>query len=240
MKFICIVPIYNEESKLKDLIDKIKFSKKKLSDVDFLLINNGSSDKSPEIIKSSGLKFIDLDQNYGVGYALIFGLKYSLSKNYNYLIHLAGNGKMLPEEIELFKKKILDEKYNFVNGSRFLLGGNYKSNPFSRIIMIKLLTFFISLIYRKKITDATCGFRAFDINIFKKNIEMFDRKKFHTYGYEYYSLGKILLNEKIKFAEVPVTMNYSKTNYSKIKPIIDWFPMIFGWIEALIDGKKIH
>ena len=239
MKFLCIVPIYNEESKLKELIDKIKFSKKKLSDIDFLLINNGSSDNSPKIIKSSGLNFINLDKNYGVGYALIYGLKYSINNKYNYLIHLAGNGKMFPEEIELFKKKIQNENYNFVNGSRFLPNGNFKSNPILRVIMIKILTLFISLIYWRKITDATCGFRAFDVNLFKNNVKIFDKKKFYTYGYEYYSFGKVLLNKKIRFAEVPVTMNYSKKNYSKIRPIIDWLPLINGWIEALVDGKKI-
>ena len=48
-----------------------------------------------------------------------------------------------------------------------------------------------------------------------------------------------MLNKKIKFTEIPVTMIYTKKNYSKIRPIIDWIPLIFGWIEALIDGKKI-
>ena len=239
MKFLCIVPIYNEEIKLKELINKIKISNDKMLDVDFLLINNGSTDNSSNLIKLSGLKYVDLDKNYGVGYALIFGLKYAFKKNYEYLIHLAGNGKMYPNEINLFKKKILKEGYNFVNGSRFLPDGQSKTNPIGRIIMIKILSLFISLIYLRKITDATCGYRAFKVKIFKNIINNFNNKKFFTYRYEYYSLGKVLLNGKIKFTEVPVTMQYTKKNYSKIRPVIDWFPIIFGWLEALIDGKKL-
>ena len=240
MKFLCVVPIYNEEGKLKDLINKIKLYNKRDSDIDFLLINNGSKDNSSKIIKQSRLKYIDLNKNYGVGYALIYGLKHAIKKKYKYLIHLAGNGKMLPQEISLFKEIILKKNYSFVNGSRFLPNGNYNTNPVSRIIMIRTLSIFISIMYFRKITDATCGFRAFKINIFKNNLEVLDKEKFYTYGYEYYSLGKVLLNKKIKFTEVPITMKYTKKNYSKIRPIIDWFPLIFGWIGALIDGKKLQ
>ena len=107
MKFLCVVPIYNEETKLKYLIKKIKASNKKMHDVDFLLINNGSTDRSLQIIKLSGLDYVNLNKNYGVGYALIYGLKYGIKKKYKFLIHLAGNGKMLPGEINSFKKKIL-------------------------------------------------------------------------------------------------------------------------------------
>jgi len=44
---------------------------------------------------------------------------------------------------------------------------------------------------------------------------------------------------KNKSTEIPVTMNYPKKNYSKIKPVIDWIPIILGWIEARLDGKRI-
>ena len=137
-----------------------------MHDVDFLLINNGSTDRSLQIIKLSGLDYINLNKNYGVGYALIYGLKYGIKKKYKFLIHLAGNGKMLQEKL-IHLKKILEENYSFINGSRFLPNGRFKTNPIGRIMMIKILSFFISLIYFRKITDATCGFRAFRISLFK-------------------------------------------------------------------------
>ena len=128
--------------------------------------------------------------------------------------------------------------FDFVNGSRFLPNGMYSTNPIQRIILIKILSKIISIIYKKKITDATCGYRAFKVNIFKELIKFVDKKEFYTYKYEYYSIGKILINKNIKFTEIPVTMDYTKKNYSKIKPIIDWWPIIFGWLQAFFDGKK--
>jgi hypothetical protein len=176
----------------------------------------------------------------GVGYALILGLKIAIRKSYNILVHLAGNGTMLPSEIPIFLKKILNNKIDFVSGSRFLKNGDYKSNPLIRIVLIRILSFFISKIYKKKITDATCGFRAFKTEIFKNKVNFFDKKKFYTYGYEYYSIGKIIMSKKIKFLEVPVTMQYPKEgSYSKMTPVIDWAIMINAWLLAIIDQKRI-
>lgn len=236
MKFLCIVPIYNEELRLRKLIDKIILAKKTIKKLDFLLINNGSTDNSKNLIKKSNLKSVSFNKNYGIGYALIFGLKYAKKKKYSHIIHLAGNGKMNPMQILKFKKKIKD--FHFISGSRFLRYKDRKNNPIQRIIMIWLLSKFISFLYSRKITDATCGFRMFKVSLLSNDLSFFNKKRFYTYRYEYYSFGKILLKKNIKFTEVPVTMNYTKVNYSKIKPVIDWLPIISGWIEPKINAIK--
>lgn len=240
IKTLCIIPVYNEELRLKSLIAKINVERKKIKNINFLFINNGSNDGSFAILKKTKFQIINLKKNMGVGYALILGLKFALKNNYEILIHLAGNGKMLPSEIPIFLKQIINNQIDFVSGSRFLKNGNYKTNPFMRIILIRILSFFISIIYKKKITDATCGFRAFKTKLFKKGINFFDKKKFYTYGYEYYSIGKIIKSKKIKFVEVPVTMQYPKKgSYSKMTPIFDWITIVNAWILAIIDNKKI-
>lgn len=239
MKFLCIVPIFNEESKLKTLLEEIDLCRKKNLSLDFLLINNGSTDRSLEIINKYDLRVISLNKNYGVGFALIHGLNIAINENYKFIIHIAGNGKMDPMQIQLFLQKAIKEDYNFINGSRFLEKNSYITNPIGRIFMIRVLSFFIRLIYRQKITDATCGFRCFEVKLFKEHFKYLNRKKFYTYKYEYYTYGKALLSKKVRFTEVPINMRYTKKNYSKIRPIIDWMPIIFGWIEARFDSKKI-
>ena len=240
MKIICIVPVYNEALRLPTLIKRIKKFKKAIKYINFLFINNGSTDLSPSILRKNKFKFINLKKNMGVGYALIKGLKIALKNNYKIIVHLAGNGKMLPSEIPKLIKILKNKNIDFVSGSRFLEKGKYDTNPLIRIILIKILSFFISKIYNKKITDATCGFRVFNTKIFKKNIKVFDKKKFYTYGYEYYSYGKVLNSKKIKYMEVPVTMEYPKKGpYSKIVPIVHWAVIIYSWILARLDNKKI-
>ena len=97
---------------------------------------------------------------------------------------------MLPSQIPIFLNQLIIKKKDFVSGSRFLKNGSYKSNPLIRIVLIKILSFII-LLYNRKITDATCGFRAFRTKIFEKKLK-FLIKKFYTYGYEYYSIGMVI------------------------------------------------
>jgi dolichol-phosphate mannosyltransferase len=241
MKYLCIAPCWNEETRLPDLLKKIKEYQLKNSRVDFLFFDNGSTDKSLKIIKDFDIRVIKYEKNMGPGYALIHGLKIAIEKNYFGLIHLAANGKMIPEEINKFIHKIENDNCDFVHGSRFLDGGNFKTNPILRIFLIKLTTLFLSLVYRRKITDATCGFRGYKVSLLKNSLDLIDKKKFYTYGHEYYVLGKILKNKKIKFSEVPITMLYPKKGkYTKIRPIIDWYIILAAYIEALVDGKSLN
>ena len=149
-KILCVVPVYNEELRLNKLISKNKKSKKKIKNINFLFVNNGSNDNSLHILRKNSLNIINLKKNMGVGYALILGLKYAIKNKYSIIVHLAGNGKMLPSQIPIFLKKLINKKKDFVNGSRFLKNGDYKSNPLIRIVLIKILSFIISLLYNRK------------------------------------------------------------------------------------------
>ena len=119
MNSLCIVPVYNEELRLPTLIRKIKLFKKRTRNIDFIFINNGSNDKSLSLIKKNNFSHVSLKKNMGVGYALILGLKLAIKRKYEIIIHLAGNGKMLPSEIPTFINQIKNKKFDFVNGSRF-------------------------------------------------------------------------------------------------------------------------
>lgn len=240
MKILCIIPTYNESSKLTELIDKIKKFQNNIQDVDFLFINNGSTDQSLELIKKSKIDFVNSRHNKGVGYALILGFIIANKNNYEYLIHMAGNGKMDPEDINIFREEIYNNKTDFISGSRFLKTGSAKNNPFYRIILIRGFAFIINFLLKKNITDSTCGFRAIKISIFKNFKKNFLKRKLYTYGYEYFSFGKILKNNKVTFKEVAVKMNYpSKKNYTKIRPIIDWFIILKFWIVGILDKSDL-
>ena len=104
MKTLCLIPVYNEDSKLYKLINQIKKYKLKNQNVDYLFINNGSTDNSFYLIKKSEFKFINIKKNKGVGYALIVGFLYAKKRNYKAVIHLAGNGKMHPKYINRILK----------------------------------------------------------------------------------------------------------------------------------------
>ena len=101
MKSICIIPVYNEIDQLESLIDKITKTKDK-NQIEFMIVDNGSTDGSSNIIKKSGIQFVKLNKNFGVGYALIKGLQFAIKNKFEIIVHLAGNGKMEPKEIRNF------------------------------------------------------------------------------------------------------------------------------------------
>ena len=240
MKTLCVIPVFNEYSKLNNLIDQIKKNDHIKYNLQYIFVNNGSTDESLSLIKKSGVKYINLKNNKGVAYALMMGFLYAKKYNFNNLVHLAGNGKMNPAQIDKFLELIIKKDYDFVSGSRFLDGSSKKNNPLIRLILINTFSILLSFIIRKKISDTTCGFRAFKINIFKNFKKNFFKKEFFTYGYEYFSYGKIIKSNKIKFLEIPVSMDYpSKTNYSKIRPIVDWYIILKYWIKGLIDKNEL-
>ena len=240
MKTLCVIPVYNEDNELIDLIDQIKKYEYKKYNLTYIFINNGSTDESLKIIKDSNIKYLNLKSNMGVGYALMIGYLYAKKYNYNYLIHLAGNGKMKPSQIGNFMHNLLEKNYNFVSGSRFLDGSTKKNNPLIRIILIKTFSFFLKIFFKKNISDPSCGFRAFDINIFSNFKEEYFKKELFTYGYEYYSFGKIINSKSINFHEIPVSMDYpSIGNYSKIKPVLDWYIIAKFWIKGILSKNKL-
>lgn len=240
MRNLCVIPVYNEENRLLKLINQIKNTKFDNYKINFLFINNGSLDKSLYILKKNKVNYISLKKNYGVGYALLIGLKFALKNNFYTITHLAGNGKMNPKQIKLFLKKIYSEGYDFVNGSRFKKKkSNLNNTPRIRKILIFLSSLILSKLYKRKVTDCSCGYRSFKVKMFKNFTDMLKRKELFTYGYEYYSYGKVLNNNFISSTEVPVSMTYpSQGSYSKMRPIIDWYIILKFWILALLDKKK--
>ena len=240
MKCLCIIPVFNEETKLNKLIQAIKKNLHRSYNLKYLFVNNGSTDNSLKIIKKNKLSYISLNKNYGVGYALIRGYLHAKKNNFTIVVHLAGNGKMNPAQIPVFLKEIIKNKYDFVSGSRFLKKKSHKQNPLYRIILIRIFSLFLSLVAQKKITDCSCGFRAFKTSVFKNFKSNFLKKNLFTYGYEYFSYGKIINSKKIMSKEVPITMNYpSKKNYTKMKTFVDWYIMAKFWILGYYDNKKI-
>lgn len=242
MKIICVVPIYNEESRLKYLLEEIiQFKKIYHNEVEFLLVNSGSTDNSENILKMYKFNYLSLKRNKGIGYVLLLGLKLAHKKGYDILIHMAGNFKMSPLEIPTILNPIVKNNIDYVSGSRFLERKNYVNNPFFRKASIRILSKIISFFFKTNITDATCGFRAFKIKKIITFYKDFNKKKYYTYGYEYYSYGKILLSKNFSNTEVSVKMNYPENGkYSKIRPFVDWYKIIFGYFEALLDKKKYN
>lgn len=226
-KKIAIIPVYNEGEKPKNIVKEIP---KDIID-EIIIVDDGSNDGTYELIKDLNVKIIRHKSNQGVGAAIRSGLNWGLENNFDIAVILSGSGKTPPFQIpELLKP--LYNGYDFVQGSRYLKGGKLDNAPIHRNLGTRAYSIFFSFFCGKKITDASSGFRAFYLKILKDERINLNQNWLSTYELEPYLLFKVLkLN--YKFIEVPVQIIYpaKRKNYTKMKPIIDWWkifrPVLF-------------
>tara|TARA_B100000676_G_C17923351_1_gene756759 strand:+ start:58 stop:927 length:870 start_codon:yes stop_codon:yes gene_type:complete len=108
MKYIILVPIYNDRESLKLLIKNINEEIKGLnSEISLIIVNDGSShqiiDEYPDIENINSIEIINMKENRGHTRCIASGLKYIYEKKeFDYVIPMDGDGEDRPEEIRNF------------------------------------------------------------------------------------------------------------------------------------------
>ena len=108
MKYIVLIPIYNERESLRELIDKINYEVKDLnSELSIVVINDASSQQIVDTYKNTeninSIEIVNMKQNKGHARCIASGLKYIFEKKeFDYVIPMDGDGEDRPEEIKNF------------------------------------------------------------------------------------------------------------------------------------------
>ena len=213
MKVLIIIPCYNEEENIVKTITTLKKHK-----YDYVVINDGSTDNSLEVLKKNKFNYINLPNNLGIGGAVQTGYKYALENNYDIAIQYDGDGQHDANYIKKLIEPIEKGEANLVIGSRFVAEESEFKSTAIRRMGIKLLSFLFKKISGKEVKDMTSGFRAADRSI----IEIFAR----DYPYEYPEpiTNLSVSNKKIK--EIPVKMKERENGKSSITPFKSIYYMI--------------
>lgn len=227
MKTLLIIPAYNEEKNIENTIKKILDLHN--PDIDYIIINDGSTDNTLEILENNHFNYLNLPANLGIGGAVQTGYKYALYKNYDIAIQFDGDGQHNVEYISQLIQQI-EAGNDLVIGSRFLdnLTG-FKSTK-TRRVGIKLLSNLIKLCTGKKITDPTSGFRACN----KKIIELFSM----NYPYDYPEPDTIVkvIKKGFNVKEIPVIMNEQEQGKSSINMLKSVYYMIKVSLSIIISS----
>nr|MBN2277700.1 glycosyltransferase family 2 protein [candidate division Zixibacteria bacterium] len=226
---------YNEGKKLQNLIGRFP----RVRNYDILVVDDGSDDGSLEFLRQQDVGLIHHDHNLGIGAGIRDAINYGRSTDYDIMVVMAANGKMLPEEIGRVLDPIVSGRADYVQGSRYLEGGKSPNLPYFRRVMIRVFTVIVNLFTGYRGTDITCGFRAYRLSLFDDPRFRIDQPWLNKYEMEYY-LQYHVLKGKYRMAEVPVSMVYPqrRKNYSKIKPVIGWWSMIRPWLYLILGIKK--
>ena len=235
-KMLLIIPAFNEEKNLPDLVERINQTKRSLPlKVDILIINDYSTDNTKKVLKDlKNINYINLPCNLGIGGAVQTGYKYAQENNYDYAIQIDGDGQHDPTYI-IDAYKEIEKGYNLVIGSRFIENEGFQSS-FVRRIGINFFYHLIKMLSKKKITDATSGFRLCDKNI----IDVFAR--YYPFDYPEPETLMILLNNGFKISEIPVIMNereHGKSSINIVNSIYYMIKVTLAIVLASIFKKKV-
>jgi len=211
-KILIFSATFNESENIRDLLNSID----KLNlELDILIIDDNSPDKTSEIIKQyalekSNIKLIVRNKKEGLDTAHKFAFKYSIENNYEYLITLDADLSHDPNEIPIFIKEL---KINdFVIGSRYIKGGGSTMKG-TRLFLSHFGNKFIKFIFNINCNDYTSSYRGYNLKRFKN----FDFQNISSKGYSFFmEMIYRIHKEGILIREIPIYLKDRIIGQSKI------------------------
>ncbi len=164
-RLLILIPSYNEEKNLPPVLQKLFGEMDDLAgnywDIEVLVINDGSKDKTAQIAKEKGVKVVSLPINLGYGAALQTGFKIARDQDYDAVICMDADGQHRPEDLKVLMKEFQEKKYKVILGSRFVTNTGYQTNIF-RKMGIMMFSLVLKMLCGKKIADVTTGLQLLD------------------------------------------------------------------------------
>ena len=232
---LCI-PVINEGQKFIDQLSKMKqLAIDKM--VDIIILEGGSIDGSTNktVLKSFNVSTLLVKVGSGkLSAQLRMGYSFALEMGYKGIITVDGNNKDSFEDIPSFTKA-LDSGYDFVQGSRFINGGEAVNTPLMRIIAIKYIANpIINYCSGFKYTDTTNGFRGYSNKLLNNPSVLPFRNIFNSYELiQYLSVRAPQTGNSV--IEIPVKRKYPKKGKTPTKiNFFDHFKIIIMILKTSI------
>jgi len=219
LKIACI-PAFNEENVISDVIQRCKLHVDKV-----IVCDDGSTDKTSEVVTKAGATLLQHKQNYGKGEAMKTLFAHAKKIGADVMVTIDGDGQFLPEEIPKIIAPIIENGVDIVIGYRF---DDSEEMPSYRKIGNKMLDKFTNLASDLPFRDTQGGFRSYS----KKATETI---KITTNGFGVDSEILIDASKKgLRIVEEKVTVIYDTGNSTSTKgPISHSAEVVVSLLENI-------
>ena len=156
IRVLAVIPAYNEQDNIVSTIEDLR---KNAPDIDYVIINDGSRDRTLDICKECGYNYVSLPVNLGLAGAFQTGMRYAYEHGYDYAIQFDADGQHSAAYINTMVEAAERDGANIVIGSRF---ATTKKPVSARMAGSVLISAMILITSRKRIQDPTSGMRLFD------------------------------------------------------------------------------
>ena len=218
-----IIPVYNEELTIGNIIDRVKAVAQQTGlKTEIIVVDDRSYDGSLEVAKNHGVKLYTLKMHLGKGYALRAG--FAKAKG-DIVVTIDSDGSHRPEELPEVLAPVLQEQADLVIGSRYL---NHKQVAARRLnaFGVRIFNYFIQMLTGVAITDSQSGYRAMTREVLKS-------QKPRSGGYEIESEMLVKTAKKsFKITEVPISFEQRTYGHSGVDPMFDGFRILISIVSA--------
>ena len=178
-KILLFLPCYNEAENCVKVLAEIQQEKEEIEEqyeiqFDVLVINDGSSDDTANILTSNQTLFdfqiINSIQNKGYGYVIKQGFQVAREGNYNYVISFDIDGQHESQFLSQFVDFILQNSgdYDIISGSRYKDAKLFWQQPWKDRFLVNTVITGVLNTFGFAFTDAFCGFKAYRVDVLSK------------------------------------------------------------------------
>ena len=225
-RLVFLVPAWNERASLPSVIADLRAH---FAAADILVINDGSTDGTDAVAARLGVAVLNLPFNLGVGAAIQAGMMHAADAGYDVAVQFDGDGQHIADQVQ----RLLDglQSADVVIGSRFMGQHEYRA-PLLRAFGIGIFRFVNSLVLRRRFTDNTSGFRAYN----RRAIRFLA----HDYPHDYPEPESVitLCRHGFTVTEVPVTMRLRQEGKSSITLLRATYYMAKVVVAILIGAMR--
>ena len=171
---LLLIPCFNEEDNIEQILEHLSHIKQNLQkrseiNLKILVINDGSTDRTKEILEKNNQKshytIINFKENKGYGYTLIRGFKYAKEMKFSWIISFDMDGQHEPKCLYKFIEQILkNPTEQIISGSRYKNTDHYWQKPWKDRFLVNAIITGILNTLGLSITDAFCGLKAYECN----------------------------------------------------------------------------
>ncbi|MEE4312705.1 MAG: glycosyltransferase family 2 protein [candidate division KSB1 bacterium] len=207
VKICVIIPAYNAEKHLSDVINNIRAS----FSGTVIVVDDGSSDGTKVVAENAGTIVLSHRQNLGKGAALKTGYGYAIRCNCSAVITIDSDGQHDPVIIPLLIDAYQRGDKKIIIGSRMHETGTM---PFHRKLSNKITSGMISMRINRRVSDSQSGFRLIDVDVLK-------RIKLSTSHFD--TESELLLKAGLHgyhISEIPIASKYSDES-SSVRHFLD-------------------
>jgi len=232
MEISIIIPAYNEEKRINKTLETIlSYLQKKKYDYELIVVNDGSTDKTKDVVlefKNKQITVIDNLKNMGKGYSVKHGF---LAATKEWILFSDADLSTPIEELETFFRY---KDYDVIIGSRNLPDSLIVvKQPLLRSTLGKIFPFFVQMLLLPGIRDSQCGFKLFRKDAAKKIAAL------QTIDGFCFDAEQLYIAKKFGFKIKEVPISWHNDERSKIKIVKDSVRMFVDLVRIRFKDYTI-